>query len=199
MCDGGPKDNGSSLCGSVSEVNNVSVTISAEYPDCANDFSTNSQQCYPSTLGSMVMLLSWSTPTGSSDHQSHPQVLPSFPIIFDWKLDGSLWLCVWGFNNLNIKNRFASRVGRVHLGRPWPEPSQYETFKSSLDLPNFTGGLSKFSRIAVLLTSILKTSGSTESTTRPGKGDLGVAGNGGDDGATTSMFRMSSSTDSSAS
>ena len=31
-----------------------------------------------STLGSMIMLSSWSMPTGSSDHPSYPQMLPSF-------------------------------------------------------------------------------------------------------------------------
>ena len=35
--------------------------------------------------------------------------------------------------------------------------SQYKTSRSSLDLPNFTSGLSKFSRIATPLTSMLKT------------------------------------------
>ena len=51
---------------------------------------------------------------------------------------------------------------------------------------------------------MLKTLGSTESTTRPGKGGVGVGGDGGDDGghdngATSSMLRTSSSTDSSTS
>ena len=49
---------------------------------------------------------------------------------------------------------------------------------------------------------MLKTSGSTESTTRPGKGRVGVGGNGNDkinDDATSSMLRTSSSTDSSTS
>ena len=51
-----------------------------------------------------------------------------------------------------------------------------------MDSPNFTGGSSKFSRIATPLTSMLKTSGSTESTRRPGKGRVGVGGDGSDDG-----------------
>ena len=37
------------------------------------------------------MLSNWSMPTDSSDHLSHPQVLPSF---FDRKPDRSLRLCV---------------------------------------------------------------------------------------------------------
>ena len=65
------------------------------------------------------------------------------PIFFDRRSDGSSRLYVWGFNNLTIKNRyrclrlrryllgqnvnfdrrrFASKIGRVHPGRPWPEP-----------------------------------------------------------------------------
>ena len=48
------------------------------------------------------------------NHPSHPQVLSSFSIFLDWKLDGSLWLWVWDFNNLIIKNRFASKVACVH-------------------------------------------------------------------------------------
>ena len=54
--------------------------------------------------------------------------------------------------------------------------SQYKTFKSSLDSPNFTGGSSKFSRIAAPLTSILKTS-SIESA-EPRKSVVGVGGGG---------------------
>ena len=38
------------------------------------------------------------------------------------------------------------------------------------------------SRITAPLTSMLKTSGSTESTTRPGKGGVGFGGDGGNDG-----------------
>ena len=48
---------------------------------------------------------------------------------------------------------------------------------------------------------MMKTSESIESTTRPGKGGIRVGGDGGDDGghdngATSSMLRMSSSTNS---
>ena len=50
------------------------------------------------------------------------------PILFDQKSDGPLRLYVWGFNNLTIKNRFASR---------------YKISRSSLDLLTLTGGLSK--------------------------------------------------------
>ena len=42
--------------------------------------------------------------------------------------------------------------------------------------------IQELSRIAAPLISMLKTSGSTESTTRPGKGGVGVGGDGGDDG-----------------
>ena len=54
-------------------------------------------------------------------------------------------------------------------------------------------------KIATPLTSMLKTSESTESTTRPGKGETGVGGNGGDDGshdngATSSSLSTDSST-----
>ena len=48
------------------------------------------------------------------DYPSHSQVLPSFLILFDQKSDGSLWLCIWDFNNLTIKNRFASGVSSIH-------------------------------------------------------------------------------------
>ena len=67
--------------------------------------------------------------------------LADAPILFDRKSDGFLWLCVnyQGLNNLIIKNRFAPRAGRA---RPGPQ-SQYETSRSSVDSPNFTGGLSR--------------------------------------------------------
>ena len=52
-----------------------------------------------------------------------------------------------------------------------------------MDSPNFTGGSSKFSRIAAPLTSMLKTSGSIESTTRPGKGGVRVSSDGVDGGS----------------
>ena len=41
--------------------------------------------------------------------------------------------------------------------------------------------IQEFSQIAAPLTSMLKISGSTKSTTRPGKGRLGVGGDGGGD------------------
>ena len=54
------------------------------------------------------------------------------------------------------------------------------TFKC---LSDFTGDSSKeLSRIAAPLTSMLKTSGSTESTIRPGKGGVGVGVDSNDDG-----------------
>ena len=54
--------------------------------------------------------------------------------------------------------------------------SQYKTSRFSLDLPNFTGSSSKFSRIAAPLTSMLKTS-STKSA-EPRRGIVGVGGGG---------------------
>lgn len=60
--------------------------------------------------------------------------------------------------------------------------SQYKTSRSSLNLPNFTGGSSKFSQIATPSTLILKTLGSIEFTTRPRKSKVGVGGNGSDNG-----------------
>ena len=79
----------------------------------------------PSTLGSMIMLLSWLM---INNHHSlrpveletlkayietnlaHRFIRPSkspagAPIFFDRRSDRSPWLCVWGFNNLTIKNR----------------------------------------------------------------------------------------------
>ena len=74
--------------------------VSAEYLDFADVFS-------PGLVSKLMIIVSnWSMPTGSSDHPSHPQVLPFFPILFDRKSDKSLWLCVWDFNNLTIKNRY---------------------------------------------------------------------------------------------
>ena len=55
---------------------------------------------------------------------------------------------------------------------------RYETSRYFLDLPTFTSGLSK----GAPLTLILKTSGSTKSTSRPGKGGVGVGGDAGDNG-----------------
>ena len=69
-----------------------------------------------------------------------------------------------------MKNWFAPRAGHA---RPGPQ-SQYETSRSSIDLPNFIGGSPKCSRIAAPLTSMLKTS-STESA-EPRKGVVGVGG-----------------------
>ena len=53
----------------------------------------------------------------------------------------------------------------------------------------------KEEKIAAPLTSMLKTSGSTESTTRPGKGGVEVGGDGGE--TLTLRLRTSKSTDSS--
>ena len=105
------------------------------------------------------------------------------PIFFDRKSDGCLWLCAWGFNKLTIKNRFASRVGRVHQGRSWPEPKSVQDIQVFLGFANFYRQfIQKFRRIAVPLTSMLKTSRSTKSTTRLGKGGVGVGGDSSGDG-----------------
>ena len=54
------------------------------------------------------------------------------------------------------------------------------TFKYSPDF--YQSFIQGFSTVAAPLTSMLKTSGSIESTTRPGKGGVGVDGDGGNDG-----------------
>ena len=54
--------------------------------------------------------------------------------------------------------------------------NQYEISRFSLDSPNFTGGLSKFSRIAAPLTSMLKTS--SIKSAEPRKGVVGFDGSG---------------------
>ena len=76
------------------------------------------------------------------------------------------------------------------------------TFRCSFDFYQYS--IQGFNRIAALLTSMLKTLESTKSKTRPGKGGVGIGGDGGDDdghdnGATSSMLRTSLSTDSSTS
>ena len=82
-----------------------------------------------------------------------------------------------------VKMSFASRVGRVHPGRPWPEPKSVQDIQVFLGFANlYRRFIQGFSRIAAPLTSMLKTSGSTESTIRPGKGGVGVGGYGGDNG-----------------
>ena len=63
----------------------------------------------PSTLGSMIMLWSWSMPTSSSDHPSHPQALQNklgkvwfFQKTFCWLM------LAWFFTFSNADIRFAS-------------------------------------------------------------------------------------------
>ena len=92
--------------------------------------------------------------------------------------------------------------------------SKYKTSRSSLDLPNFTSGSSKFSQIAAPLTSMLKTS--SIKSAKPRKSVVGVGGGGRnkvepvgkhkvdrvdrvDDSAITSMLKTSTSTNASAS
>ena len=72
---------------------------------------------------------------------------------------------------LIIKNRFAPRAGRA-----WPEPKLVWDIQVFLDLPNFTGGSSKFSLIAAPLTSMLKTS--SIKSVEPRKGIIEVGGGG---------------------
>ena len=82
--------------------------------------------CSPSTLGSKIILSSWSMV--SNYHSLGPVALEtlkaylktnlanrfirpskslvSAPIFFDRRSNGSPQLCVWGFNNLTIKNRY---------------------------------------------------------------------------------------------
>ena len=91
-----------------------------------------------------------------------------------------------------------SRVGRVHPGGPGLYPSQYETYKFSSDF--YWRSIQCFCRIAAPLTLMLKISRSTESTTRPEKGRVGVGGDGGNDGSHDNGATSSnSSTDSSTS
>ena len=71
------------------------------------------------------------------------------------------------------------------------------TFKYSSNF--YRRFIQDFSRIAASLTLMLKTSGSTDSTIRPGKGRVGVSGDGGDNGsldngATSSSSSTNSST-----
>ena len=68
------------IYGLILEVKNVPVTISAEYLD------------YTNILVSTIILLIWpsKSPAGA-------------PKLFI-RNDNSLWLCIWGLNNLTIKN-----------------------------------------------------------------------------------------------
>ena len=51
MCDGGPRDDDKSLCGSVSKAKNVPVTILAEYFDYTNIFPLDSAAEVPKHTG----------------------------------------------------------------------------------------------------------------------------------------------------
>ena len=107
------------------------------------------------------------------------------PILFVYK-DGKLWLCVWGW---------PLKASTCCLGlRLYPPGRSVNSDRRRLLLAIYP----KISRIAAKLTSMLKFSESTESTTRPGKGRVGVGSDGGDDGVgeLTSMLRVSSSTES---
>ena len=51
MCNGGPRDDDKSVCGSVSKVKNVPVTILAEYSDYTDVFSPDSVAELPEHTG----------------------------------------------------------------------------------------------------------------------------------------------------
>ena len=66
---------------------------------------------------------------------------------------------------------------RIEAVKQWPEPQLVRNIQVFLGFANFYRRfIQEFSRIATSLTSMLKTSGSTESKTRPGKGGVGVGG-----------------------
>ena len=66
---------------------------------------------------------------------------------------------------------------RIEAVKQWPEPQSVRDIQVFLGFANFYQRfIQGFSRIAAPLTSMLKTSGSTESSTRPGKGEVGVGG-----------------------
>ena len=91
---------------------------------------------------------------------------------------------------------FASKVGRVYPGKPWPKSKSVRDIQDVLEFAYiYRRFIQGFSQIAAPLTSMLKTSGSTESTTRPRKGRVGVGGDGGE--TLISRLRTSISTDSS--
>ena len=52
--------------------------IAKETPTNAPAKYANFADVFFLTLGTMIVLSSWSMPTDLSDHPSHPQVLPSF-------------------------------------------------------------------------------------------------------------------------
>ena len=66
---------------------------------------------------------------------------------------------------------------RIETVKQWLEPQSVQDIQVFLGFANFYRRfIQGFSRIAAPLTSMLKTSGSTESSTRPGKGEVEVGG-----------------------
>ena len=66
---------------------------------------------------------------------------------------------------------------RIEAVKQWPEPQSIRDIQVFLGFANFYRRfIQGFSRIAAPLTLMLKTSGSTESKTRPGEGGVGVGG-----------------------
>ena len=66
---------------------------------------------------------------------------------------------------------------RIKAVKQWPEPQSVRDIQVFLGFANFyLRFIQRFSRIAAPFTLMLKTSGSTESKTRPGEGGVGVSG-----------------------
>ena len=66
---------------------------------------------------------------------------------------------------------------QIEAVKQWPEPQSVRDIQVFLGFANFYRRfIQGFSRIAAPLTSMLKTSGGTESKTRPGEGGVGVGG-----------------------
>ena len=66
---------------------------------------------------------------------------------------------------------------RIEVVKQWPKPQSVRDIQVFLGFANFYRRfIQGFSRIAAPLTSMLKTSGSTEPSTRPGEGVVGVGG-----------------------
>ena len=203
-----PGDYDKSLCHSVLEAKNVPVTVPAECSYHTDISSPNSTMELPKCTGIN------NHPINLIDAKQPSYALPSHPlplrILFIRKIDSRLWLCVWGLNYLTMKNRyllFLIKALPAWLKCQFRQEVRFLgyvvsslvalTFRCLSNL--YWHSIPRW-KIASPLTSMLKTSGSTESITRPGKGKVGDVGNGGDDGGhdngTTSS---SSSTDTSTS
>ena len=146
-------------------VQEVHVTISAKYSDYINVF--------------------WDS-TAELPEPTDAQIL------FICKKDGSFQPCVWGLNNLTIKNWYL--LPWIEALSSWSKCQFRQkvcflgyvvsshvalTFRCLSNL--YQHSIPRW-KIAAPLTSMLKTSGSTDSTIRPRKGGVGVGGDGGEDG-----------------